>query len=449
MNSQVETLKGLERALTVTVAATKIDQEVAKRLVKAKDQVRIDGFSPGRVPMAILKKRFGSSVRQEVLGEIIQESFYEAIKKEKVNPAGMPKIDITKDQEGQDLEFKAVFEIFPEIAITGLDKIKVDKPIAEVMDKDLDAMLENLKKQNLTWEAVKRAAKSEDQVTVDFEGFMGGEKFEGGSAENVPLVLGSGRMIPGFEEGLVGAKVGEKRELNLAFPKDYHVADMAGKKAMFKVTVKEVQAPKLPEFDEEFLKRFGVDSLDKLKQEVRQNMERELEFGVKNNIKQQVMDGLLKENTIDVPKALVDQEMVQLKEQALKQMGFNPSSSKQKMPPLPDEGFVDQATRRVSLALLVSKLIEQMELKPEESKVKALIEKMASVYETPEEVVKHYYRDEQQMAEIRQVVMEEQVVDKILQSATVKDKKMSFKEAIGQAESEPDKKAKKSAKSKK
>jgi trigger factor len=344
----------------------------------------------------------------------------------------MPRVEVLVDKEGADLEFKASFEVFPEVEVKGLDQLVIEKPVSSVTDADLDEMMETLRKQHAKWEKVEQAAKDGNRVVIDFEGTMDGEKFEGGSANDVPLVLGSKQMIEGFEAGIEGMKAGDVRDLNLTFPANYHSDKFAGKPVSFKITVKEVAEPILPELGEELAKLFNVSDLEKLKKEVRANMERELEFTMKNKVKDQVMEGLLKHNTVELPAGLVSDEIERLKQQALQRMGMWQKNKSAQQPELPNELFDEQAKRRVTLGLLMNKVITMNAIKADQDRVKAMVEKMVSVFENPEEVAKHYYSDRNQMAEIEQIVVEEQVVEKILESAKVNEKPMKFSEVMQQ-----------------
>lgn len=321
--------------------------------------------------------------------------------------------------------------MFPEFTVAGLESIKVERLSAEVADSDLDNMLEVLRKQNTRFEAVERAAQNDDQVNIDFVGKVDGEAFAGGSAKGTLLVLGSGRMIPGFEEGLVGAKAGEERVVNVTFPEDYQNLDLAGKAAEFTITVNSVSAPVLPELNEAFFAQFGIkeSTLEGFRAEVRKNMERELRQAIKTKVKNQVMDGLLAANPIEVPKALLENEVNRLRVQAVQQFGGNIKPEQ-----LPVELFEEQAKRRVVLGLIVAEVVKQFELKPDDAKVREMIEEMASAYQEPEQVIAWYYKNDQQLNEVRSVVLEEQVVDTVLQKATVTDKSVSYEEAVKPAE---------------
>lgn len=432
MQVSVETTSGLERRMTVGIPADRIENEVNKRLQQTAKRARVDGFRPGKVPMSVIRKRFGASAHQEVIGEVIQSSFYEAIMQEKLNPAGAPSVEPKSMEAGKDFEYVATFEVYPEVTLAGFEAISVERPESEVTEADVDTMLETLRKQNTRFEAVERAAENGDQVTIDFVGKIDGEAFQGGTANGTNLVLGSGRMIPGFEEGLVGAKAGDSLTLNVTFPEDYQNLDLAGKAAEFETTVQAVAAPALPELNDEFFAQFGVNEggLEGFRAEVRKNMERELRQAIKTKVKGQVMDGLLKTNTVEVPKALISNEIDRLREQAVQQFGGANIQASQ----LPAELFEEQAKRRVSLGLIVAEVVKQNDIKPDNDRVRAMVEELASAYQEPEQVVNWYYQNEQQLGEIQSVVLEEQVVDTVLQKAQVTDKKVAYEEAVKPAQ---------------
>jgi trigger factor len=431
MQVSVEATSALERRMTVGVPAERIETEVNKRLQQTARRAKIPGFRPGKVPMSIIRQRYEDSARQEALGDLIQATFYEAVVQEKLNPAGAPSVEPKVFEKGQALEYVATFEVFPEFQVTGFESIAVERLQAEVTDADVDNMLEILRKQNTRFEAVEREAQDGDQLNIDFVGKIDGEAFAGGSAKGTLLVLGSGRMIPGFEAGLVGAKAGEERVLNVTFPEDYQNLDLAGKAAEFTVTVNAVAEPKLPELNEEFFALFGVKDggLEGFRAEVRKNMERELRQAIKTKVKNQVMEGLLGANPIEVPKALIGNEVNRLRVQAVQQFGGSIKPDQ-----LPAELFEEQAKRRVVLGLIVAEVVKQFEIKPDETRVRELIEEMASAYQEPEQVVAWYYKNAQQLDEVRSVVLEEQVVDTVLQKANVTDKQVSYEEAVKPAE---------------
>jgi trigger factor len=431
MQVSVENTSALERRMTIGVPAERIEAEVNKRLQQTARNAKIAGFRPGKVPMSVIRQRYEADARQEALGNVIQASFYEAVVEQKLNPAGAPAVEPKVFEKGKDLEYIATFEVFPEFAVAEFDGITVERLSADVTDADLDNMLEILRKQNVRYEAVEREAATDDQVTIDFVGKVDGEAFAGGSATGTQLVLGSGRMIPGFEDGLAGAKAGEERVLNLTFPQDYQNLDLAGKAAEFTVTVTAVAAPTLPELNETFFNQFGIKEtgIDGFRTEVRKNMERELRQAIKTKVKNQVMDGLVASNPIEVPKALLSNEVDRLRVQAVQQFGGNIKPDQ-----LPAELFEEQAKRRVVLGLIVAEVVKQHDLKPDDARVRELIQEMASAYQEPEQVVSWYYKNDQQLNEVRSVVLEEKVVDTVLQKASVTDKAVSYEEAVKPAE---------------
>ena len=432
MQVSVESTSALERRMTVGVPVERIETEVNKRLQQTARRAKVPGFRPGKVPMSVIRQRYEDAARQEALGDLIQATFYEAVVEQKLNPAGAPAVEPKSFEKGKDLEYVATFEVFPEFEVSGFDSIAIERLQADVADSDVDNMLDILRKQNTSFETVERAAESDDQLNIDFVGKIDGEAFQGGTANGTNLVLGSGRMIPGFEEGLVGAKAGDSLTLNVTFPEDYQNLDLAGKAAEFETTVQAVAAPALPELNDEFFAQFGVNEggLEGFRAEVRKNMERELRQAIKTKVKAQVMDGLLKTNTVEVPKALISNEIDRLREQAVQQFGGANIQASQ----LPAELFEEQAKRRVSLGLIVAEVVKQNDIKPDNDRVRAMVEELASAYQEPEQVVNWYYQNEQQLGEIQSVVLEEQVVDTVLQKAQVTDKKVAYEEAVKPAQ---------------
>ncbi len=429
MQVSLETTEGLERRLTITVPAEQVDTEVNGRLRQLAKTRRIDGFRPGKAPLSVIKKMFGASVEQEVAGDLMQRNFFEAVMSEKLNPAGMPTMEPAPLKAGEDFTFTAVFEIYPEVEVKGLDAISVEKPQSEVQDADLDKMIETLQKQHADWVAVEREAGTDDRVTMNFVGSVDGEEFEGGAAEDFQLVLGSGRMIPGFEEGLMGKKVGDNFVLEVNFPEEYHAENLKGKPAKFDVAVTKVEAQELPELTEEFVKRFGIadGSVGGLKAEVRKNMDRELTQALKASVKEQVIDGLLEQNPVDVPQSLVDNEIETLRKQALQRFGgMDPNNA----PQLPAELFQEQAERRVRVGLVLGEVIKANEIKADDAKVQEIITAMAAAYEDPAEVVAYYNDNPQMLESVRNLAIEDQAIELILSQAQVTDKQVSFDELM-------------------
>ena len=430
MQVSVETTQGLERRLTISVPAETVDVEVKNRLRQIAKTQRINGFRPGKVPPSVIQKRYGKSVRQEVAGEIMQRNFVDAIVAEKINPAGRPEFVAKSNEDGKALEFEATFEIYPEVELTDLDKIAVERPDVEVTDKDLDEMFVTLQNQHKTWKENKRKTKKGDKLTIDFLGRVDGEEFEGGKAEGFELELGAGRMIPGFEKEITGMKVGEEKTINVTFPEDYHAENLKGKDAEFDIKVHKTEGPILPEVDEEFAKLFGIEEggIDALREEVTKNMTRELNQAVKAKVKEQVIEGLLEAHEVELPSALVAQEVDVLRQQALQRFGgqMDPNN----LPELPAEMFEEQAKRRVKVGLLLGEVIKVNELKVDDAKVEELIESAASAYEDPTEVIEYYKSNQEMYQQMQNVALEEQAVDALLEKASVKDKKSNFKDVM-------------------
>lgn len=430
MQVTVETTQGLERKMRVVVPSERVEDQVSEKIKETAQKARINGFRPGKVPMREVKRRFGEGIRQEVSSEIIQVSYGEALQKEEINPAGMPQIDDVKIEEGQDLEFTATFEVFPEIEVSGFEGISVERLTSEILDSDVEEMIDTLRSQRMRYNEVDRASQNEDKVNMDFEGFLDGEAFEGGKAEGADLILGSGQMIPGFEDGLVGLKAGEEKDLEVTFPEQYQAENLAGKEAVFKIKVNTVSEPTLPELDDEFFDSFGVEEgggLEAFRSELVSNMERELDNAVKAKVKDQVMDGLLESNEFEVPQALIDQEINRMRQEAVQQFGGGAQ-----MDPnlLPAEMFSEQAQKRVKLGLLVSSIVDKNEIQPDAEKVRETIDTMASQYEEPDQVRNFYYSNEQQLSQIQNMVLEEQVVEFVLEGANVTEKSVAYQEAV-------------------
>jgi len=433
MQVSVETLEGLERRLTITVPAANVEDAITAELRNIAKNRRFDGFRKGKVPLKMVARLYGQSVRQDVLGEVMQRNYIEAIVKEKINPAGYPAFALVENEAGKDLVFTATYEVYPEIKLTGLDSINVEKPVTTITDEDVDHMIDTLRKQQATWSEVDDVAKEDSRVTMDFNGTIDGEEFEGGKATDFPLEMGAGRMIPGFEEGIVGKAKGEEFTLDVTFPEDYHAENLKGKAAQFAVTLKKVEARELPEITDEFIAKFGVKEggLDALKAEIRKNMERELSNTIKAKIKEQAIEGLVKVNELDVPKAAVEQEIETLKKQAMQRFsGQLPKGAE--APELPNELFQEQAVRRVKTGLLLGQVIEDNELKADEERVKATIAELASAYEDPSEVVAYYEKNEEMMKQMQNLALEDQAIDCILAQAQVADKEVSFDELMNQ-----------------
>ena len=430
-----EAVSGVARRLNVSVPTSRVNEQFEARLKRTAKTVKINGFRPGKVPLNVVRREYGAGIYQEVVNEIIRDTVFEAIQQEKINAVGMPNIEKVENKDGA-LVYEAIVEVYPEVEVKTFADLEVERKASEINDKDVDTMIENLQKQRASWTETKGMAKKDMQVTFDFEGTVDGEKFEGGAAEDFKLVLGSGRMIPGFEDGIVGMKKGEEKVIDVTFPEDYQAENLAGKAAQFKITLKLVEKQKLPEIDAEFLKIFGLteeEGLDKLKADVRKNMEREVRNGLRNQVKQAAFDALVAANEIEVPASMVAQEIDRQRQQMIQQFtqqfgGQGAGAFDSSM--LPDELFKEQAEKSVKLGVLVSKVLADAKLEVDQARVDAYIDDMASSYEDPAEVVEYFKNDKQQRAQIEAVVLEDQVVDHILASAKVNDVNISYEDLL-------------------
>lgn len=429
MSISIETLEGLQRRVTITVAADKIEAAYKEQLKGYAKNARVDGFRKGKVPHAIIEQRFGLAARQDVLSEEMPRAFFDTVMAEKISLAGRPTFTPNNYQPGQDFSFTATFEVFPEVELKGLENIEVEKPVVEIADADLDKMIEVLRKQQATWTESQDAAKAEDRVTIDFVGSTDGVEFEGGKATDFVLFMGQGRMIPGFEEGIVGHKAGEQFDIEVTFPAEYHAENLKGKAAKFAITLKKVENMVLPELTEEFVKKFGTaKNVEELRAEIKKNMQRELKNAVTARIKNQVINGLIAQNDVEVPAAAVAEEIDVLRQQAVQRFGGKPEMAAQ----LPAELFEADAKRRVQVGLLLSTVIASNELKVDEKRVEETIADIASAYEQPAEVVEYYAKNRQLTENIRNVVLEEQAVEAVLAKAKVTEKATSFDEIMAQ-----------------
>ncbi|HSX52690.1 MAG TPA: trigger factor [Cellvibrio sp.] len=431
MQVSLETTSGLERRLTVGVPAEQVENEVENRLKQAARNVSIKGFRKGKVPMSVVKQRFGAGIRQEVVGDVISRSFYAAVQKENVKPAGQPSIQPKQLAAGKDLEYTATFEVYPNVTLSDLSVFELTKYKAEVTEADVDNMVEVLRKHQATWTQVERAAADGDQVNINFVGTKDGVEFAGGKAENHNLVLGSKSMIPGFEDGIVGLKAGEEKVISVTFPDDYQAEELKGAAAQFSITVNSVSEAQLPELKKEFFQKFGVEKggEKQFRKEVKTNMDRELANALKAKTKGQVMDALIASHTTEVPKALIANEIQVLRNQMLQRFGGQQQNFDVKSL-LPDTMFQEEASRRVTLGLIVGEIVKSSKLKPDAKRVKSMIEEIASTYQEPKEVIEYYSTNQELMAGVESAVLEDQVVDFILSQAKVSEVETNYDEII-------------------
>ena len=431
--ANVETLEGLERRVSMTLPAKDIERQIDQRLKQLARNVRMPGFRPGKVPMKIVAQTYGPQVRSEVLSDAVQKSFSEAVKEANLKVAGFPRIEKKDGTDASALEFSATFEVYPEVKLGALSEMKIERPQVTVDEAAVEKTIGILRKQRTRFVPVERAAKENDRLTVDFEGKIDGQPFQGGTAQNFVFGIDDGRMLPEFNTAARGMAPGETKTFELTFPADYHGKDVAGKQASFQITVKKLEEPQLPELDAEFAKTLGVadGDLEKMRKEIRANVERETTKRVEARVKAQVLEALLKSTPIELPKSLVQMEAQQLVERAgadLQARGLKPGQI-----PLDPAAFTESAKRRVALGLIIGELARAENLQPKPAEVRAIVEQEAQTYESPAEVVKWFYMQPQRLSEMEGVALEANVVKWVLSKVQVEDKAMAFDDLMGAA----------------
>jgi trigger factor len=427
MQVSVESISKLERRMQVQVPAERVSKEIAARLQKLSRTARLNGFRPGKAPIKVIRQQFGVQVHREVIGELLQSSFAEAVTEKQLSPAGNPRIEPQSIDEGQDLKYVATFEVFPEVALQPMDSLELDRVTAEVTESDIDAMIERLRKQQMKYSTVTRAAAAGDKITIDFLGKIDGAEFAGGKGENIAIVLGEGRMLPQLEQGLIGAAAGERREIDVNFPADYRATELAGKAAIFSTEIKTVEEPVLPEIDEEFCKAFGVTEggIPKLREDVAANMRRELDQNLRNRNKTAVMEKLYQANPIDVPNALIESQIRDMQIEAMRRAG-----SKDVSQAPPREPLVEPARRRVALGLIFNDVIRRENLVLDPKRSNARLDEMVGAYGDAAAMKRAYLQNAEAMRQVESLALEDQVVDWILAHAKVRETVSSFKELM-------------------
>ena len=423
MQVTVESTGTLERRMRVELPAERIEKEVDTRLRSVGKTAKIKGFRPGKVPAKVVRQRYGKQIRQEVLSDLMQQSYSDAVQQENLNPAGGPQIETEGGNDGKSFAYVATFEVMPEVELKNLDKIKVERPEVEIADSDLDDMIEKLRRQKATWSDVERVSGGGDRVVVDFDGTLKGEPIEGGQGEEVPVILGAGQMLPDFEKGLTGVKAGDETNFKVKFPKDYHAEELQGQKVDFTVQVHRVEEEVLPPVDDSLAEMFSVEEggLEQFKKDVLDNMRHEADQKTKAKVREQLMEGLLDGNPIEIPQALKSQEIHAMQHEAMRRLGIEDHAAAP-----PPETFADQAEKRVRLGLLVRQLIADKELTVDDGRVREHIEDMCAGYENAEDMVEMYMTNPQLRQQIEPVVLEEVAFDFLLEQGKVKTKKVSF-----------------------
>ena len=433
MQTNPQPASPLERRIDMTVPMEEIEKDVAQRLKKMARTVKMPGFRPGKVPFRMVEQHYGAQARNEAIGEAVEKAFGDAVREQNLRVAGYPRIEPKGGEDASRLEFSAVFEIYPEVKLNGIGDKAIERPLIEVGEAEVDKTLEVLRKQRTSFSAAERAAAKGDRVTIDFTGKLNGEVFQGGQATDYPVVLGEGRMLPDFENGIAGLKAGESRTFDLTFPADYQVSELAGKQVSFDVTVKGVEAPQLPAVDADFAKSLGIPDGDvaKMRAEIRSNLESEVKKRIRARIKDQAMQALLDANPLDVPRALIEQESESMAEAARQDLANRGVDVKNM--PVDANWFTDQAERRVKLGLIIAEAVKENSLHANAEQVRALVDEQAQSYEQPEDVVRWYYSQPQNLARVEALVIEENVVNWVVANAQTTDKAVSFDELMGNA----------------
>jgi trigger factor len=428
MQVSLTTTGGLERRLEVAVPATEVTGEVEQRLKSISRTARLKGFRPGKAPLTVVRKQFGDQVHAEVVQDLMRSSFAKALTQEKLTPAGGPRIEPIAMGPGTELKYAAIFEVLPDVQVKSFDTMPIERPSASVSDADVSAMIESMRRQRPVFTAIERAAQDTDRVTIDFDGKVDGQPFEGGEGRDVPVVIGSRQSLTELEDGLKGATTGEKRTVSLSFPTDGPNKQIAGKTAQLEVTIKRVEEQSLPEVDEAFGRAYGVEEggIEALREEVRKSMERELGDVIRNRVRAQVMDALYRENTFEVPRSMIDEQVQRLQVDAARRIGAKDVSQ---VPAR--EVFEDQARRRAALGLLMGQIVQAQGIQVDRERVQTRLNDLVAQYPNPDEARRAYVQNADAMRQVESVVLEDQVIDWIVNHAQVTDKPMTFKDLTG------------------
>jgi|TARA_B110000438_G_C15786652_1_gene638737 trigger factor len=420
----------VNQSLNIVVPNTDIEEQVSTKLKAAQKDSKLKGFRKGKAPMDVVSSMFGPEIRQEVIWDLASKTFSKLAQEKDLKIVSRPNLIPETLDEGKDAKFKATFEVYPEVSLAKISKISFTNFLCDITDEDLDKTINNLQKRMSQWEPVDEVSKDGDQIKINFVGRIDGEEFEGGTAEDFSVEIGSKSMIKGFEEGLIGLKKGDKKILELNFPEDYGKKELASKPVSFDTEVNEVLTPKLPELNEEFFKSTGIEAADveSYKKEVRTKLEEDLENILKGKVKQSLFDALIAVNEFEVPSAMIDSEISNMKQDTARRMGMDPKEIKEDL--FPNETFSDEATKRVKVGILLNKIIEDKELKPDADKVKEIIEERAKNYKDPQQVINYFYSDDEQLRNIESISLEEQVVDALLSEAKSTEENISYEDCV-------------------
>ena len=420
----------VNQSLNIVVPNTDIEEQVSTKLKAAQKDSKLKGFRKGKAPMDVVSSMLGPEIRQEVIWDLASKTFSKLAQEKDLKIVSRPNLIPETLDEGKDAKFKATFEVYPEVSLAKISKISFTNFLCDITDEDLDKTINNLQKRMSQWEPVDEVSKDGDQIKINFVGRIDGEEFEGGTAEDFSVEIGSKSMIKGFEEGLIGLKKGDKKILELNFPEDYGKKELASKPVSFDTEVNEVLSPKLPELNEEFFKSTGIEAVDveSFKKEVRTKLEEDLENILKGKVKQSLFDALIEVNEFEVPSAMIDSEISNMKQDTARRMGMDPKEIKEDL--FPNETFADEATKRVKVGILLNKIIEDKELKPDADKVKEIIEERAKNYKDPQQVINYFYSDDEQLRNIESISLEEQVVEALLSEAKSIEENISYEDCV-------------------
>ena len=430
MQTSLTTTSGLERRLEVTVPGSRLDQEVHQRLQQLARTARLKGFRPGKVPFAVVRAQFGAQVQAEAVNELLQASFAEAVDKENLRPAGGPRIEPLQMEPGSDLRYAAIFEVMPEVKVAPLGGVAIERPVCSVGDADVDAMIESLRRQRPVYTPVERAARETDRVTIAYEGRIDGEVFPGGKGDALKVVVGAGQILAELDQALRGMAVGESKSVEARFPEDYGAKTVAGKLAVFEVRLVGVEEQSLPPLDEAFVRGFGMQQggVEEWRAEVRKSMEREVAEAARVKVRNQLFDALYANNPIELPKALIDEQVSELQAQMLRRAGVQDVS---KIPQLPREPYEEPARKRVALGLLMGEIVREQQLKVDRSRVEERLNAIAAAYPDPDAVRRQYLQSREAMAQVESAALEDQAIDWMLSQVKISDKPADFRELTG------------------
>jgi trigger factor len=430
MQTSLTTTSGLERRLEVTVPGTRLDAEVHERLKELARTARLKGFRPGKVPYAVVRQQFGAQVQAEAVSELLQTTFAEAVSRENLRPAGGPRIEPLQLQPGSDIRYAATFEVMPEVQVAPLGDIAIERPVCAVSEADLDAMVESLRRQRPVFTPAERPARETDRVTIEYEGRIDGEVFPGGKGDALRVVVGTGQILPELDQALQGMSAGESKSVEARFPEDYGAKNVAGKIATFQVSVKSVEEQSLPPLDEALVRAFGMHEggVAEWRAEVRSSMEREVAEAVRVQVRNRLFDALYKHNPIELPKALVDEQVSELQAQMLRRAGVQDASQ---LPPMPREPYEEPARKRVALGLLIGEIVRAQQIRVDRSRVEQRLNSVAGAYADPDAVRRQYLQSREAMAQLESAALEDQAIDWMLAQVKISDKVADFRELTG------------------